>query len=197
MLCFIPTRGFVLPCQTREREHKQVSSLPLTFFFTRICIAGAYPVWHPHLYPVPVHILQGRRTAVNEKTPWAKKRLVCAPGIWPSTCPDPFLDRTLSSTISTLKKKAELTFFFPELGSLGSVIVIVCCLHVQTIYVSYKTVVKLSGHVSCSASMHRTMALQYGFSHSIMRGAVHLSRAPRTNNSFRSDRQWIRCSVRE
>ena len=102
MLCFIPSRGFVLPCQTREREHKQVSSLPLTFFFTRICIAGAYPVWHPHLYPVPVHILQGRRTAVNEKTPRAKKkRLVCAPGIWPSTCPDPFLDRNRSLTIST------------------------------------------------------------------------------------------------
>lgn len=51
--------------------------------------------------PTSLPILQGRRTAVDEKTPWAKKRLVCAPGIWPSTCPDPFLDRNRSLTIST------------------------------------------------------------------------------------------------
>ena len=71
--------GFVLPL-----SDKSVSLRFFFFFFCMhlhnicICIAGAYPVWHPHLYPVPVHILQGRRTAVNEKTPRAKKSASCA-----------------------------------------------------------------------------------------------------------------------
>ena len=90
---------------SRVRAPCQSVPVSYVFFFfyicIYICIAGAYPVWHPTTTHPTQSILQGRRTAVNEKTPWGKKRLVCAPGTWPSTCPDPFLDRNRSLTIST------------------------------------------------------------------------------------------------